>query len=38
MPVTMCDGKKIGDGKPGPVFIKLRSLYQKKLDKIVNDK
>ena len=38
MPVTMCDGKKIGDGKPGPVSIKLRSLYQKKLDKIVNDK
>ena len=38
MPVTMCDGKQIGNGKPGPVSIKLRSLYQKKLDKIVDDK
>lgn len=37
MPVTECDGKKIGDGKPGPILMKLRSLYQKKLDKMVED-
>ena len=38
MPVTTCDGKKIGDGKPGPISMKLRSLYQKKLDKLAEDK
>ena len=38
MPVTVCDRKKIGEGKPGPISIKLRSLYQKKLNRIVSDK
>ena len=38
MPVTVCDRKKIGDGKPGPVSKKLRSLYQQKLNRIVSDK
>ncbi len=37
MPVTICDGKKVGEGKPGPVSIKLRSLYQKKLGEMVKD-
>lgn len=35
MPVTVCDNKKIGDGKPGPLSIRLRSLYQNKLDELV---
>lgn len=35
MPVSNCDGKKVGDGNPGPVTLKLRSLYQEKLNKMV---
>lgn len=37
MPVTICDGKKIGEGKPGPISIKLQSLYLKELDEMIRD-
>jgi D-alanine transaminase len=30
MPVTSIDGRTIGDGKPGPVGLKLRALYEQK--------
>ena len=28
MPITMLDGKAVGNGKPGPMFARLHSLYQ----------
>lgn len=27
MPVVMAEGKKIGDGKPGPIALKIREIY-----------
>ena len=30
-PVIEIDGRKIGDGKPGPVMQKIRALYKQKI-------
>ena len=38
MPVTLCDGKKAGNGKPGPISVKLQSIYQEKLDNMLENK
>lgn len=33
LPITSIDGKKVGNGKPGPVALRLRELYANALEK-----
>jgi branched-subunit amino acid aminotransferase/4-amino-4-deoxychorismate lyase len=37
MPVTLLDGQKVGNGKPGAITTKLRSLFIEKLDKAIEE-
>ena len=32
-PVAIVDGKRIGDGRPGPITLKLRKLYYQMIEK-----
>lgn len=33
LPITSIDGKKVGDGKPGPITLRLRALYAQAVEK-----
>lgn len=33
LPITRIDGKKVGDGKPGPITLRLRALYAQAVEK-----
>ena len=36
MPIIEIDGKKVGDGEPGPVTLRLQELYLERLDQIAH--